>query len=113
MSLSSQIDYAVPDIRPATVGLTFDKATSVAGVNLRTVSTCPPAPTMAIEAVAITTDGDLVVTLASGNNVSIHLPAGIPQFRRIAAITIVNTTTLGSGAGYVTAYWGSENNKNA
>lgn len=113
MSLSSQIDYAQPDIRPATVAITLNKATAEAGVNLRTVSACPPAPTCAIEAVADAgTTGLLKVTLAGGGQATIFLPIGIPQFRRIAAVSIDTGTALGT-AGFVTAYWGSEYNKNA
>jgi hypothetical protein len=114
LSLSSQIDYAQPDVRPATVAVTFNKATAQAGVNLRTVSGCPPAPTCLIEAVAHTSDGNLDVTMAGGGTASIYLPANIPQVRRIAVVAILSSTLLGSGAnGGVVAYWGSEYNKNA
>lgn len=116
MSLSSQIDYAVPDIRPATNAKVFSKATAEAGVNLRTVSGCPPAPTCAIEAACDgATPGLLTVVLAGGGTAQIYLPAnGIPQFRRIAAISITANpgTALGT-AGFVTAYWGSEFGNNA
>jgi 3-oxoacyl-(acyl-carrier-protein) synthase len=112
MSLSSQIDYAQPDLRPATVATTIVEATAEAGINLRTISGCPPAPTCAIEAVALVAAGTLKVTLAGGGQASIALPIGIPQFRRIAAVSIDVGTDVGTG-GFVTAYWGSEYNKNA
>lgn len=112
MSLSSTIDYATPDIRPASIAITIDESDAEAGVNLRTLSGCPNAPTMAIEAVALTAAGKLLVTLAGGGQATIALPVGIPQYRRLAAVSIDSGTDVGTG-GYVTAYWGNEYGKNA
>lgn len=110
--LSSRIDYAYPDIRPATVALTFAQAAAEAGVTLRDQSGAPNAPTMSIEAVSLATDGTLKVTLVGGGQATIALPTGVPQVRRLAVVSIDSGTSLGT-AGYVTCYWGSESTPNS
>lgn len=103
------------DNRPAAIGITLDEATAEAGVaDTTSIAGMPPAPTSAIEAVSLATAGLLRVRLANmaaGTYVSIHLPVGVPQFRRLAVVEIHTDTDVGT-AGFVNLYWDANPKKN-